>query len=462
MDPPQVSMPSTVPIEPTLVPTTDEIAEECPRFRILIVGRPGVGKSSLINAIFKISLTDVRHFEAGTAKINEGITSPHNKHLVIHNSEGYEPGDEEKFRILEKFITERSQKKTISKRLHAIWLCISAPYDGGSIFQSWGERIFRLNQRKVPMIVVYTKFDLFMVNDWHRREWKGDGSLESAEKYFNEKYGQLFTKNIEGQIPYTIVSKFQPETLLRLVETTRQNIRAESASLLRWLSPGSVEDFLDATRIAFTTAQRVDTSDKIDASIKVGKKKYWRAITSGRHFQKFSLEKCLDVIHKDLVAIWNIREMEEFFLSDVFSRQMLVFVGELCNQDQGNDSSLAMMAPAGLANLWASGIYKRCPEHVCCLMGYVVDLTLILQAVFLVSLQDHSEGKVLLDRVKEVIYKFYFSEKKKRIHNAIRDFQPLFTKGDVVDKIEFLLKDNEMTKIDTHGYRTFEPSPLRR
>jgi len=71
------------------------------------------------------------------------------------------------------------------------------------------------------------------------------------------------------------------------------------------------------------------------------------------------------------------------------------------------------MAPAGLANLWASGVYKRWPEHVRCLMGYVVYLTLILQAVFIVSLQDHSEGKVSLDRVKEVIYEFYFSEKKK-------------------------------------------------
>ena len=81
-------------------------------------------------------------------------------------------------------------------------------------------------------------------------------------------------------------------------------------------------------------------------------------------------------------------------------------------------------------------------------MGYVVYLTLILQAVFLVSLQDHSEGKVSLDRVKEVIYEFYFSEKKKRIHNAIRDFQPSFTKkSDVVDKIESLLMENQVSKL---------------
>ena len=108
-------------------------------------------------------------------------------------------------------------------------LCITAPYVGGPTFQAWEENIFRLTQRKgsylrslsrlllivitVPIIVVYTKFDLFMANN----QLRGDGnirkrgdSLESAERYFySEKYSQLLvepTKNIDGQIPYTIVS----------------------------------------------------------------------------------------------------------------------------------------------------------------------------------------------------------------------------------------------------------------
>ena len=38
---------------------------------------------------------------------------------------------------------------------------------------------------------------------------------------------------------------------------------------------------------------------------------YWRAIASEIHFLNFSLRQCLDVIHKDLVAIWNIRDVEE-------------------------------------------------------------------------------------------------------------------------------------------------------
>ena len=76
-------------------------------------------------------------------------------------------------------------------------------------------------------------------------------------------------------------------------------------------------------------------------------------------------------------------------------------------------------------------------------MGYVVDLTIILQAVFLVALQ-HAEGRVTQERVNEIIYEFYFSEKKKLIHNTIRSFQPSFTKSDVVEKIESLIKSNEV------------------
>ena len=79
-------------------------------------------------------------------------------------------------------------------------------------------------------------------------------------------------------------------------------------------------------------------------------------------------------------------------------------------------------------------------------MGNVVDLTIILQTLFQVSLR-HSEGKVTQKRVNEVFYEFYFSAKKDRIHNTIRSFQPSFTKGDVVDKIESLIKNNEVQNL---------------
>ena len=74
-------------------------------------------------------------------------------------------------------------------------------------------------------------------------------------------------------------------------------------------------------------------------------------------------------------------------------------------------------------------------------MGYVVDLTLILQAVFLVSL----ENEITSDRVNDIIYEFHSSKKKRRIHEAIWAFDRcLSLKDNVADKIESLIKDNEV------------------
>ncbi len=77
-------------------------------------------------------------------------------------------------------------------------------------------------------------------------------------------------------------------------------------------------------------------------------------------------------------------------------------------------------------------------------MRYVVDLTLILQAVFQVSLHDRTEGKATQDRVSEIIYEFHLSEKKKLIHNAIVGAQHLVANDSVVEQIKSLIKENEV------------------
>ncbi|KIN93098.1 hypothetical protein M404DRAFT_36402 [Pisolithus tinctorius Marx 270] len=38
-----------------LRPTTEDLIQQCPRFRVLVVGKSGVGKSTLINRIFGVN-----------------------------------------------------------------------------------------------------------------------------------------------------------------------------------------------------------------------------------------------------------------------------------------------------------------------------------------------------------------------------------------------------------------------
>ena len=85
-------------------------------------------------------------------------------------------------------------------------------------------------------------------------------------------------------------------------------------------------------------------------------------------------------------------------------------------------------------------------------MGYVVDLTLILQAMFQVSLQDQYEGRVTVDHVDEILYEFHCSEKKRIIHHAIRMVtQHSRPKDKVMEKIQLLLKEHEVREVHPSG-----------
>jgi hypothetical protein len=84
-------------------------------------------------------------------------------------------------------------------------------------------------------------------------------------------------------------------------------------------------------------------------------------------------------------------------------------------------------------------------------MGYVVDLTLILQAMFQVSLQDQYEGTVTVQHVDEILYEFHSSEKKKKIHHAIRTFAQHSAKDNVVETIQLLLKENQVREVHPGG-----------
>ncbi|RDB15126.1 hypothetical protein Hypma_005193 [Hypsizygus marmoreus] len=104
-----------------LLPVTDEILRICPWFRILVIGKTGVGKSTLINKTFGVTDAVVSHNARGDADINKEIFSSTNDKFVLHDSRGFEPGEEHNVEIVQDFINQRSRQPDIKDKLHAVW-----------------------------------------------------------------------------------------------------------------------------------------------------------------------------------------------------------------------------------------------------------------------------------------------------------------------------------------------------
>ena len=84
------------------------------------------------------------------------------------------------------------------------------------------------------------------------------------------------------------------------------------------------------------------------------------------------------------------------------------------------------------------------PANMRCMMGYVVDLTIIMQAIFRISLAD-KEGAVDQERVTEIVNKFDESDTKKEIHEAVRAFvedKNLLAREGAVGKLEELINNH--------------------
>ena len=64
----------------------------------------------------------VSHNKPGIADIDKGFYHEDNVHLILHDSQGFEPGEEANFNTVKRFIEERSKMPHLQDRLHAIWL----------------------------------------------------------------------------------------------------------------------------------------------------------------------------------------------------------------------------------------------------------------------------------------------------------------------------------------------------
>ncbi|KAI6095014.1 hypothetical protein EDD16DRAFT_1903673 [Pisolithus croceorrhizus] len=454
------SVPASIPAPANsegLQPTTQDLIAQCPRFRVLIVGKSGVGKSTLINRIFGVENASVAKDRPGEALIEQEFTSPQNDRLILHDSKGFEPADGGNYETVKSFIQKRKGMRDIKDQLHAVWLCFQMPIPtyGERLLEDGTESFLRLRNDvlgNTPTIVVFTKHD--RVETFMRHRMRGDP--EAGQRYLQEicvQPIQHFTG--DKNIAHVAVSS-KPKYVQSLEELIRLTQEKVSES---FTSPGNQ---VSPVPLAAAGAQRMLPTLKVNFSIDVGKQKYWNALSTSANFWGHKMRDCLAVIHTDIVSVWNFYDPCNYLTSERFRDMMMHMVERvdapvvpnptLPRNDTlgGNTVPLVALAPVILPltacfNLgkWAHESYQRLQDVPKMFMAYIVDLTHVLEILF--SLTATMMAKQLTRTAIKLAYKaYYHSEWMMLTHTDVRFFQCSSTARDeVLQKIESMILSND-------------------
>lgn len=444
--------------------TIDDILKTVGQFRILSVGRSGVGKSSLINCVFGIRNASVSHYKPGVSDIDQEHVSQDNGYFVLHDSQGFEPGDLSNFRIVRKFLEERShQTLPLKDRVHGLWLCVETPTAGGRVFETGDEELLKFVQKiSIPIVIVFTQYDRLVRTK--RAELKEDHpymddhtlesrSVEEAWKAFEKCLQSLrqTMRRLNVQMPpYARVSVrpgFQ-EDISEVVEVTRKTVK---------------ERLQGDAWIMWAIAQRANLPVKIEACITNGMAGYTRSLTSGAHLGRKLLRDCLMQIHRDIITCWNFKG--QILYSDEFMQLMLHLVQDVVDGNQPHDSAPQKISqfvnlvtatdeliapPVAILGLtfqfvnWLSTsvlVNEASVQRL--LFAYTVDLIRVLRELFDITLRPDAELTTTWRDLQEAFETYERSPSRRHIHKSICSYTPhdgwILTANDLTNKLRELL-----------------------
>lgn len=123
------------------------------RVNVLIVGRSGVGKSTLINAVFDGNLAETgqgRPVSTGTREITkEGLP------LTILDTRGLEMAAfAETIEELEKLVVARARETDANLHIHVAWICI---HEDGRRVEEAETKLHEMLAKYLPVVAVITK-----------------------------------------------------------------------------------------------------------------------------------------------------------------------------------------------------------------------------------------------------------------------------------------------------------------
>lgn len=435
-------------------------------------------------------------YKAGKADINIGFTSPHNDHIIVHDSQGFETGETQNLETVQRFLKDRSRMPELKDKVHAVWICIEVPATGGRILEAGDEAILQLDYG-LPVIFVFTKFDLLRsTNDWRLQSNDVYLKMDSAhrEQYLKDvvdgEFGRCVDElrdatrgnaSLQIAIDKGIPVAAHAKVFAKPPKPRKAGEGRPKRNAPKELDDSSCQDLVDLTKehlnksvwITWAIAQRTNIKLNIEASIAIGKRHYWSSITSGLNFQNKTMKDCIGTLHREIIRVWNfdhdacLREEDVqadlTHLVDDLSDPMDNEVADTLLQQLRNGASAGaamgatfppaavVAVPAGAAigvglafGLWCYQQYQKTPGVIRCLMGYIIDLTAVLEGVF-VLLQAQGIQQHLSRTVINLALKAYQDEGSpmRRCHQDIRDYvetKNVFQRQDILEKIPALIR----------------------
>ncbi|OAX33210.1 hypothetical protein K503DRAFT_749010 [Rhizopogon vinicolor AM-OR11-026] len=434
---------------PGAEPQLSDILRICPRFRILVIGKTGVGVSSLINHVFGVQEALASNEQPGEVNINTEYISQQNDKFVLHFSKGFEPGEEDNVKIVQEFIQQRGRMEALGDRLHAVWLCFEVPRAGGWLLETGTEDFLQLKRDgalgNIPVVVVFTKYDKFidrvarMLNDIDLDGLSDDAFKDHvkqrADAELHDICAQPLKKFAELDIPYATVStkETHKEMIVHLIQTTADRVRRHVGS----------EAFM-----MLILAQRVDPKANmkvfVTASVGVCKKRYWGALASIATFRGRATWAFSEVLHTDILRVWDFRDPHHYLDSKEFKSIMAdlvdkMDVGPIATPNRTFALGLSILGTVGgivsalsgpaapivvpimaivVLGKWVYDVYQLSHVVLQLFIAYIVDLTLILQALYLLS-----DNRELSRRaIKLAVVSYLDSTMVTDVHNGIQKY----------------------------------------
>lgn len=295
----------------------EDYEHECRKFRICIIGRAGVGKSTLLGKVFGLNDEDAQVKHRGEGSGKHSIWDPiaddnRNSALIIHDSRGFEAGETENLKTVTDFINYRSKQATLSEQLHCIWYCISL--EDVRPLQTAENTFFKFFQDKgIPLVFVLTKFDKLVRDkldeiagdEDHPTEWERQRAKQDASSFV-----EVFRTDLENAtgkgVKVQAVSKKDDRLVRKLV--------IETAAIVK-----------PTLKDVWVRAQGVVATQKRESCVKDLPTSYFKNVLIGcalpfNPFKAVVLDSYFERVFHHCMVIWNLPGQSVLFTKDYITR----------------------------------------------------------------------------------------------------------------------------------------------